>query len=185
MQSDFTHFYQLHEQDLRAFVAAVVRCPQARLDVVQEISETLWQKFEEFDPARASFGAWARGIAKLKLLEFHRRQAKFPLLFSPETMESIFQGFAAEDQGEPDRQEQALELCMGSLPEKSRTLLHLRYHEGLACERIGKQLGANVKAIHQALCRLRYKLEECIHRRLENDDFTPAPFTTPCQNQTR
>ncbi|RYD34105.1 MAG: hypothetical protein EOP86_11750, partial [Verrucomicrobiaceae bacterium] len=89
---DFLHFFRQTEPDLRAFIGSVLRDPHAREDVFQEVSRTLWQKFDEFDLSR-SFRAWARGIAGRKMLEARRRNARFPLLFPPETVEVILGAF--------------------------------------------------------------------------------------------
>lgn len=170
---DFLHFFRQTEPDLRAFIGSVLRDPHAREDVFQEVSRTLWQKFDEFDLSR-SFGAWARGIAGRKMLEARRRNARFPLLFPPETVEVIMGAFDEADDF-AGAQESALRLCLESLPERPRSILASRYERQWPCDRIGRELGLNLKAVHQILSRLRRSLRRCITARIENDDFSPAP----------
>lgn len=173
-QADFLHFYRQAEPDLRAFIGSVIRDPHGREDVLQEVSRTLWQKFDEFDLTR-TFGAWARGIAGRKMLETGRRNARFPLVFAPETVALLMEAFDETDE-HAAAQEAALKLCMESLPERPRRILAARYEERWPCERIGQELGLKVKAVHQVLSRLRKALRHCITARIEADDFRPAPF---------
>ncbi len=169
---DFLHFFRRAETDLRAFIGSVIRDPHAREDIFQEVSRTLWQKFDDYDLDR-SFGAWARGIAARKILEARRRSARFPLLFPPETVELIAQAFDETDEPAANR-EAALKLCVDALPPRSRKILTSRYDDRQPCESIARDLGVNLKAIHQTLSRLRRALHECITRRLEREDFSPV-----------
>jgi RNA polymerase sigma-70 factor (ECF subfamily) len=173
MQPEFLHFFNQCEPDLRAYIGSVVRDVHAQEDVFQDVSRTLWQSFDQYDPER-SFGAWARGVATRKMLEARRKNARFPLIFPQETLEAILDAFDADEENQR-LQESALQLCLEALPEKSRQILNARYQTGLKCDRIAKQLGMNLKAVHQVLCRLRKGLEECIQHRLANDDFEPRP----------
>ena len=170
---DFLHFFRKAETDLRAFIGSVIRDPHAREDIFQEVSRTLWQKFDDYDLSR-SFGAWARGIASRKILEARRRSARFPLLFPPETVEAIAEAFDQSDESAAAR-EAALKPCLDALPLRSRQILTSRYDQRLPCEQIARATGSNLKAIHQTLSRLRRGLHRCITARLENDDFLPVP----------
>ena len=170
---DFLHFFRRAETDLRAFIGSVIRDPHAREDIFQEVSRTLWERFDDYDLGR-SFGAWARGIASRKILEARRRSARFPLLFPPETVEAIAQAFDEADEPAAAR-EAALKLCIAALPPRSRQILTSRYDERQPCERIAQASGMNLKAVHQTLSRLRRALHRCITYRLEREDFSPVP----------
>lgn len=156
------HFHRC-EPDLRACIGAMVTDYHAREDVFQELSAELWRSFEKFDPTR-SFGAWARGIAMRKVLEARRKFARSPMTFPEETLAAILQAF--EDEPQDSREEEALEECLQTLPDNSRSILAWRYTEGLRCEVIARRLGTGVKAVHQSLCRLRQSLAACITKRL-------------------
>ena len=94
--SDFLHRFRQCEHDLRAFIGAMVRDIHAREDLFQDVSRTLWEKFEDYNLDYA-FGAWARGIAARKMLEARRRNAKFPLIFPAETIAAILEAFDESD----------------------------------------------------------------------------------------
>ena len=54
--SDFLHFFSKAETDLRAFIGSVIRDPHAREDIFQEVSRTLWEKFDDYDLSRSFRG---------------------------------------------------------------------------------------------------------------------------------
>ena len=152
---------------IERLAAALDSDTHLRADVFQEVSLTLWQLIDSYDPSR-SFGAWARGIAAKKILQLRERSARFPIAFSPDTIQAVVAAYdrtESEAAAGSDRTE-ALRQCVGSLPDRSRQLLVLRYEEDLSGEQIAQRLGGSVDAIYQTLSRLRARLEECIRRRL-------------------
>jgi RNA polymerase sigma-70 factor (ECF subfamily) len=151
------------EADLRAFIGSLVLDPHQRADVFQEVALALWRQRDGYDPARP-FGAWARGVAAKKVLQLRDSNARFPVSFSPETIEAVLQAYDRTDAA-ADRAD-ALRECVALLPEKARQLLALRYEQNLPCDEIARAAGASVEAVYQNLSRLRGRLEECIRRRL-------------------
>jgi RNA polymerase sigma-70 factor (ECF subfamily) len=174
-----------HQGDIRAFVGSVLRQSAARDDVVQETALVLWRKFDSYDASR-SFGAWARGIAANLVRQRLERDGRHAQLLPPEVLPAIVAaydrtafdagggGFGLE-RGRPEgvagdsplaSRRDALELCLKELPDKSRTLLAMRYEEGLSSAKAADRIGSTVDAVHKALSRIRLKLEACIERRL-------------------
>ena len=154
------------QTDLRAFIGAMVRDPVTREDIFQEVSMVLWKKFASYDPSRP-FGAWARGIAARKILEYHRLRSRLPEAFPPEVIESVAAGFD-EEQGHASWRERELALsqCLALLPERSAALVADRYEKGQTVEDMAVETGMTLDAIYQALSRLRKQLRECVQRRL-------------------
>jgi len=152
------------EADLRALVGAVVRDVHVREDVFQEIALTLWRQFSRYDPSRP-FGAWARGVAAKKLLERCSGDRRLPLVLSPD---AILELAEAADRSESRLAPgfEALEHCLGKLPEKSRDLLTLRYGQSQPLAAIAAEIRATQAAVYQALSRLRRRLRECMQRYL-------------------
>ena len=176
--SEFLQRFHSCEQDLRAFIGSLIRDVHSREDVFQEVSRTLWEKFDDYDLSYA-FGAWARGIAARKLLELRRRDARFPLVYPPEAVAAILEAFDATD-GNTHLYEAALRNCLTELPLRARHILKLRYDQRLPCDRIARETGSTLKAIHQTLCRLRRTLHDCIQRRIDRDEMdAPEPVTNP------
>lgn len=117
-----------HERDIRAFNGSIVRRPTVCDEVFQDVALTLWEQFDRYDPRR-SFGAWARGIARNKILQRLRRDRRFPVLLSPEAISAVLEAFDRTEQRASARTE-ALQECLQALPPNSRELLRLRYGGG-------------------------------------------------------
>jgi RNA polymerase sigma-70 factor (ECF subfamily) len=173
--ADFLHFFHRSEAELRVFIRSLVRDPHAASDLFQEVSRTLWQKFEDYDLERP-FASWARGIASLKALEARRRDARFPITFPPETVAALCEAF---DEEEPAREEHqaALRECLAALPAASRELLRRRYEQAEPCAALAATARTSLKAMHQTLCRLRKALHTCITRRLSRNPESETALT--------
>ncbi|MCX5676504.1 MAG: sigma-70 family RNA polymerase sigma factor [Planctomycetota bacterium] len=166
-QNGFLRMLLAHEADLRAFIGSLVRDRHAREDVFQDVAMTLWQQADRYDPARP-FGAWARGIAANKILQRRSADRRFPVAFSPETIQAVLQAFDRTEQVELPRRE-ALAECIKQLPEAPRHLLQLRYEEGLHADQIAERVSRTLDAVYRALSRIRAALEECVRRRMATD----------------
>lgn len=124
-KAQFLELFLSHQTDIKAFVRSLVRSRQDSEDVFQEVTLTLWEKFDQYQPER-SFGAWARGIARNKILQYWDKASRVPTPFSPEAVEAILDAFDRRtEQTSPSLD--ALEKCLETLSEKSRQLLALRY----------------------------------------------------------
>ena len=120
----FLKLFLRYEADIRAFIGSLVYDPYLRDDVFQEVALVLLHRFDAYDPSH-SFGAWARGIAAKKILQQREQEARFPVLFSPETIQAILEAFdRTEDPAL--RKADALKECVKLLPKHSRDLLELR-----------------------------------------------------------
>lgn len=155
------------EADLRAYVGALVRDPQQRQDVFQEIAVTLWLEFSKYDPTR-SFGAWARGVATNKILQAMERERRWRVVLSPEAIAAIQAGFDRVE-AEDLRHQRLLEKCLARLPERWRRIVQLRYHEQWKATAIAESLQISADAVYQALTRIRRQLATCLRRATSED----------------
>jgi RNA polymerase sigma-70 factor, ECF subfamily len=162
--AEFLKLTLVHQDDLRAFLASLVRNGHDREDVFQETVLTLWDKFGEYDRSR-SFGAWARGIAVNKVLQYRNRSGSMPTPFSPQVIATIVDAFQRQEAMGSEALD-ALEKCMEPLPEESRRLLALRYVEWHAVARIAEEVGSTPAAMSKTLARLRARLYDCVQRQL-------------------
>lgn len=157
------HFLR-HQDDIRAVIGSMVRDRHACEDVFQDVSVVLWRKFDVYDPSR-SFGAWARGIAVRKVLQyFDRRRRQGPTL-SGEAAAAVLDAFDATEDESVERA-RALRICMERLPPRSRELLRLRYDQGLKLKEMGERLSRSLDAVHKMLSRIRAALRRCVDEEL-------------------
>jgi RNA polymerase sigma-70 factor (ECF subfamily) len=163
-QSEYLKLLFGCETEIRAFIGSIVRGTHDRDDLFQEVALTLWQEFPRYDRAR-SFGAWARGIAAVKLMQRWDRVKRSPVVLPPDAIRAVATAFDRTE-ALASRKAEALEKCVEQLPEKSRRLLALRYERSLKIDQIAQEIQATVDAVYQSLSRLRGKLQECVERRL-------------------
>lgn len=166
-QKNFLELFLKHERSIRLYIGAVVRDPDLREDIFQEVSIVLWDKFEKYDPSR-SFGAWARGIAANKMKEQWRKLKKKPILLTPEVLEAVHHAFNKEESNiQPT--ERALMTCIGRLSDSAQRLIRLRYESLLSLNDIADRVQRTLAATQKALSRIRMKLQECIEGQLPTE----------------
>ena len=163
-QEEFLKLFLKHQTDVKAFIGSLIFDSHLRDDVFQEVAVALWRQIDAYDWQRP-FGAWARGIAAKKVLQLREQNARFPLAFSPETIQAILDEFDRTEEAASGKLD-ALRECLRLLPEPSRHLLGMRYENNLSCEQIAGQTRRTLDSVYQTLSRIRTKLEECIRKRL-------------------
>jgi len=159
-----TRHWLAAEPSIRAFVAASVRAPADREDVVQQVALTVARRFDEYDSTRPFLG-WALWLARSRVIDFYRGQDRHRLPFAEDVLERLVDALA-EKQPEVSPRREALDRCLEGLPPRSRTLVTLRYHDGLSMERIAAALHSTPGSVRVALFRVREVLAACIERRL-------------------
>lgn len=157
-----------HQDDLRAFIGAVVRDATQRDDVFQEVAMALWKGFDNYDSQRP-FGAWARGVAKNRVLKHYRSEGRVPVAMTPAAVEATLNAFDAIESvdGQGDAWKDALETCLQRLPAHSRKILSMRYDRETDISAMATILRKTVAAIYQSLSRIRKQLEICMRERLQ------------------
>lgn len=147
-----------------AYLATVLPDYHSRQEVLQNTAVVLVRKFADYDPDRP-FTAWAIGVARFELLKHRSKRAGGPVVFSDALLSAAADRFAEVDVDQGPAEE-ALEICLGQLTDRSRKLLKLRYTADLPTEQIAKQVGAKHSAVRVALHRVRKTLRDCIDQRL-------------------
>lgn len=164
-ESHFLRHYRRHENDIRAVIGSMVRDPQARQDILQDVALVLWKKFDEYDGVH-SFGAWARGIAVRKVLQSFARARRVPVPVAPDVIESVIAAYDETEPGEtePSERQEALRRCLERLPDASRRLIELRYGKSLKLREVAERVGSTLDAAHKALSRIRDRLRDCVQK---------------------
>lgn len=158
---------------LGSFVGGLLRDAHAAEDVIQEVWVRLAAELEK-GTVIESQPAWCRGVAKNLILKHWRRQRNAKVFADSEVLEvflaRVDQAFAeTDDSGELwERRQQALDDCVAALPEKSRSLLSLRYEGRVPIEEIARRVGQRFDAVTKALYRLRQALSDCVERKLSH-----------------
>jgi len=161
----FLNQFLAHQNLLRAYLLAATGSYADAEDLLQDVSNVLWEKFDTFDAGRAPFRAWALGIARVAVLDWRRRQARGVRLLSPEAVDAITEAAAALGDA-PDGYAAHLRDCVGKLSTDWRRLVHLAYLDALPLAQVAETLGRSVAAVEMALVRARRALKECVERQI-------------------
>ena len=173
---------ELYDRHAAAVFGASFRLLGQRLEaeeVVQETFLALWNRAEQFDPARGSLRAWLMTIGRNRAIDRLRAAGREPVRVSFGTLEDDAerrQGPGAEalearalhaddDASDPERQAELASLRSGvrgaleTLPFQERQALVLAYFEGLTQQEIAARLewplGTVKTRTRRALRRLR------------------------------
>lgn len=135
-------------------------------EIVQQTFVEAFRHIEQFEQGR-NMGGWlfgiARNVVRQRLRKRMRRDRWFRLY-----EESLRWGTSREW---PDpngkNTEDALRVCLDTLPTVTRAALDMRYEQGYDYDRIAASLKRSVAAARQLLQRTREKLRRCIEERVQ------------------
>lgn len=168
-QADDNHakFMQLflrYQPRLYAMIRAQIVNRGDAEDVMQEVATVLWREFEEYQPG-THFDRWAFRIARLQTLKYFEKRRHHRLVFDAEVMEMISEEVETANETLDDTRE-ALEHCLGKLPEKDRTIVKLRYEPGATNRSVAEHVGKSDSAISRSLNRIYGLLLNCIQSQM-------------------
>ena len=120
---------------IRAYIITQIPGSPDVRDILQEVNVVLWEKRGTFKEG-TNFGAWACTVARYKVLEHRRKEARHAglFLFNDELSEFLGEKFQNHPPNFLEEHRQALEHCLPQLSEKtanSLALVTLRAKEGL------------------------------------------------------
>lgn len=154
-----------HADLLRGFIRGLVPQQEAAEDVFQELFLTLTAKAGDFQ-LDTNFVAWARAIARLKVLEQYRQLKRTVPLLAPEVLNVLADAAPELDPLLMPRYE-ALQDCLKHVAPRAREMVVLRYADPpLTPQQIARQLSWTANSVRVALARARKFLLECVERRL-------------------
>jgi RNA polymerase sigma-70 factor (ECF subfamily) len=171
---DATAFSQLvawHQGRVRAYIGGSI----SRADVVDDLAQEVFlAAFRSLDSYKgdAPLGVWLLGIARHKTL-MHVRGEMRRLIRETGSLESVLSplrlGLLESEELDLPRREReinALERCLQSLPPGSAGLVADRYWKARSIPDIARELGKREGAIRMTLFRLRQALRACVESRL-------------------
>ncbi len=164
---EFTELLRENYGRVYGYILSLVHRPEDAYDVFQEASVTLWEKYDQYDSHR-DFGAWACGVARLKVLE-HLKKTKRQrqnTIFSESLIDSLTDIQDSQSDLFSERKD-ALAHCMGKLSADQRTLL-LRCYDGKhSVKHVAIELDRSTHSIYSSLRHLRTRLLMCIDQQLD------------------
>lgn len=150
---------------LFAFILSIVRDFAFAEEVLQEVAVVVCDQWEEFRPG-TNFGAWAARIARNKIFNLNRVSRR-ELLLSPEAIAGIERAVEVESEASSL---DAVRKCLETVTDRVRSVLAMRYREGLSGGEIARRTKTTITAVHMALSRARSVLARCVETRLAREE---------------
>ncbi len=158
---EFEELVRDHQKMVYLYVLALVGEHFLAEDLTQETFVRAYKSADFRRGAVRNVPAWLRGTARHAVCEELRRNRRHPVTFLESVGVEIDRLMrSARETGELLRD--ALRKCTGRLTERARSLLAMRYGEGMSAVEIGKKTGKTQTNINAILSRLRTGLRECI-----------------------
>lgn len=120
-------------------------------DVVSEAFTKAYAQLERFEPDRGSLRQWLTGIVKYELLTHWRRKKPIISLECEEQVVDPKTGVAFTDEMD---QQMLAEKIYAQLPAETKTLVALRYVDGLTYDELATVTGKEATALRQFFSRL-------------------------------
>ncbi len=164
----FLELFVRHESSLFAFVVSRGIRGSGADDVLQSIATVLWEKFDDFELG-TNFKAWAFSVARIEILRFVGDQKRHSRLIRLD--EGTLNELEALEVDPPDgligyRKDVLLE-CVSKLGDNAKSLVRLRYGDGLPIDEVAEQLRATSAAVRVRLFRVRKWLGNCVQTNLK------------------
>ena len=167
----FGHLVERYKRGIASFIGASVRQPSDVADLTQETFLRAYAHLGTFNPDLGRFSTWLYHIARNVVRTFLGRSLRRPALAElaeEQTIETTVADVSreADPAGGVLRAEAEAEVraALAELPERTRTVLALRFYDNMDYQTIASTMGlslGNVKTlIHRGKLALAHKLRE-------------------------
>jgi RNA polymerase sigma-70 factor (ECF subfamily) len=150
---------------LLAYALALTHRNDAAEDLVQDALLVAHRDLARFDAAR-DFGAWVRGILRMKYLEWVRRRRLEAL--PPDVLDAVEATHRAWDRAVEESRVDALEAvrdCLRLLSAQLGDAVDGFYTRNLSCAEIAAAAGTTEIVVRKRLQRARESLADCVRRK--------------------
>jgi RNA polymerase sigma-70 factor (ECF subfamily) len=170
----FSQLVGWHQGRVRAYIGGSISRGDVVDDLAQEVFLAAFRSLESYK-GDAPLGVWLLGIARHKTL-MHVRGEMRRLVRETGSLEGVLAPFRAglleadaSDLVRREREINALERCLESLPPGSAGLVADRYWKARSIPELAEELGKREGAIRMTLFRLRQALRACVETRLREE----------------
>jgi len=167
---EFVSLYTQYSRRVHGFVRALVPHQPDAEDVFQDVSRTLWAKFDQYQSG-TNFLVWAFSIARFKVLQYRRSRSRKPMTLSDAAFDLIAEEVLNFGDQEDSRMQMLIN-CLRKLPDRDRELIEARYRHGQTTKAAAEALSRSVDAIYRSLRRIHKALFLCIQRQMAEEGLT-------------
>jgi RNA polymerase sigma-70 factor, ECF subfamily len=169
---EFLELYAACERKLYVYIVALIGNSLEAHDILQDTVLILWRKYDQFERG-ASFLAWARGVARYRVLRYRQMHANEACVLEPKALDAVAARLDRLDDPRQMLYAEALPGCIEQLGDRDRELLHVRYAGDISLRSLAAKLNRSENALSQSLGRIRRLLRKCVEetvRRRTNEE---------------
>ena len=160
----FISLLTANQQAIFNYVLACVVRPSDADDVMQDVSATMWKKFDQYQLG-TNFLAWGMQIARHKVMDHCKKTESTTKHLSKECIELLDTDRRRPNKNKDDDQRlDQLRSCINQLPPQLRSLIRIRYTDGLSSKIIAQRFGRNISSIYRMLAKTHDLLLSCLKR---------------------
>ena len=153
-----------HQQQLFAYIYAIVPHRDAAEDLLQETNVVICEKFNQFELG-TNFMAWACQIAYWEIRRARQKRARSKVIFNQELLEKVSKT-AREMTGEVEHRHKILVWCLEKLPQRDREMIITRYEPGCGAKDAAERSRRKLQTAYKAMARVRKLLFDCVSQQL-------------------
>lgn len=164
---EFLREFMRYQHRIYRFIMSLVPDADEADDLLQQVSMTLWQRWDTFDPERSEFIHWALGVARNHVRNYIRTRArnKKHVVFDETLLEELADVRIQEEQLFEEQRE-ALSNCLKRLSMPHRALVENFYNRTASVGDIASSYGISRRSLTRYISRIRQALMDCILRHL-------------------
>jgi RNA polymerase sigma-70 factor (ECF subfamily) len=154
------------QRGLTAYILSLAPSFADADDILQETNAALLRLQSQFDP-ETNFWSWASRVAYYEVLAFRKRRQRNRNAYGFD--DDLLARISAESSRQCESLDAHLSVlgdCMKGLKEEDHQLVRLRYHGEMNASQIAGTVGRTVRAVYQALYRIRNDLAQCVRRKI-------------------
>jgi RNA polymerase sigma-70 factor (ECF subfamily) len=163
----FINLLTSHYCKLHSYVLCMVPNKSDAEDVMQEATLQMWEKFDEFQPG-TDFFAWAKAIARYKVLDLRKKHARLHCQLDPNVLELLQHERESYDDN-LDRKLELLKNCIKKLSGDQKVLLQFKYSEKLPAKLIAGRIGIPLHTLYRQITNLHSVLLGCVKRAVHSE----------------
>jgi RNA polymerase sigma-70 factor, ECF subfamily len=171
-QGTFVAALLAHQRGIHAFLVALLPHEDDLDDLQQQVCLALWEKREQYDPARP-FLPWAYAFARNHALKYLKAKSRESGIqhFSGSLLEQIAFAREAFDASIEERR-RALDACLQRLRPEQQELIRDRFAGEQSLKDLAASSGVSPASLTMRLQRLRHALLRCIAQALAAKEAT-------------
>lgn len=169
----FISEFAKNQHTVHAYIRALVFNRSDAEDIMQDVSFTLWNKWNTFEPG-TDFLRWACSVAFIEILRYRRKSAKDRLWFNEPLLELLAADFR-QNADVHSSQLEALSSCIEKLNCEDRRLIEVRYREGGSVRGLADEYGKPQSTVYKMLLRIRQTLRRCVDSTIAAQSHASPP----------